>query len=186
MSPGTRRFLLTMLGLAAGVGMLSVVLGRMASKRKGDPDWRVMQLLGGQASAELLRSPQKVQAFRISMPREGETLGPTSPLLGAFPVRGEPTEVSAADAAVLADVLLDTATYDFQHAKGGKSLTPTLGLRFQRESSRLDVAICPATRQVLFYRHGKLTGFEDLDAALPQLGPPLRRAFPDDPDLAAW
>ncbi len=144
--------------------------------RKG-PDWRVLQLYGGQGSVEALQSAARVEAFRVdpaARPPE-----PGVAYVGVHRVSAGPDDVPAAVAAELGALLADAGTYDWRHAKGDP-YRPTYGLRFSRDVSKVDIALDLESRMLTIHRHGKRIGVEDFDAAAPQIAAALAGLFPTE------
>ncbi len=160
---------------------LAVLAGAPACRR-GATDWRVEQLLGGPGSAEALAQPTAVDVFRID-PAAGPP-EPNVPYVGVHRVVAGPFAVAPDVAAELSRILADSATYDWRHAKSDP-YRPTYGLRFTRDATKLDIALDFTSSMLTAHRHGRRVGVEDFDAARAQLVAALRRALPDDPELAA-
>lgn len=145
-------------------------------------DWRVSALYGGPTSLSVLRQPQAVEAFRLDPERRDAT--PETPRLGGWAIASGPVPVDAATAAGLSSILLDPDTYDWARAKGCE-LRPGVGLRFVRDASRVDVALCFECDEVDVWRMGRRVMIEDFDAARPRLVAVAKRLFPDDPEIQA-
>jgi hypothetical protein len=148
-------------------------------RRKGT-DWRVTQLYGGPGSAQALTAPIRVQAYRISPKSHAPEAGVA--YVGVHRVTAGPVELESDVAARLSAILSDPGTYDWRRAKSDPYL-PTIGLRFTRDVSRVDIALDFSCDMLTIYRHGKRTGFEDFDDARAQLLAVLKPLFPEDADV---
>lgn len=144
-------------------------------------DWRVSSLYGGATSIQVLREPQKVEAFRIDPARRATQ---DEARVGEYPVTSGPVAVDAATAAELSSILLDAATYDWLSAKGCE-FTPGVGLRFVRDASRVEIALCFECDELMVFRMERRVGMEDFDAARPRLVAVAKRLFPDDAKIQA-
>ena len=158
----------------ATLGAIVLAALALGACRDG-PDWRVLQLYGGQGSLDALRSPVRVEAFRIA-PESGPPEAGV-PFVGVHRVVAGPVEVPPDLAAALSSALLDADTYDWRHAKGDP-FRPTYGLRFAKDVSRVDLALDLESRMLTVHRHGRRIGVEDFDAAAPRIAEILRRSFP--------
>jgi hypothetical protein len=158
---------------AAALALLSACRG---------PDWRVSQLYGGATSIDVLSAPQTVEAFRID-PAHGPK-DASSPHVGDFAVTAGPVVVGAEDVKELSAILLDPDTYDWLRAKGC-DFTPGVGLRFLKDASRVELALCFECDELLIFRRGQRIGMEDFDAARPRLVALVKRLFPDDAKIQA-
>ena len=144
-------------------------------------DWRVSSFYGGPTSIGVLREPRTVEAFRLDPERRPEK---DEPLLGDYAITSGPVAVDAATVAELSSVLLDPETYDWHRAKGCE-LRPGVGLRFVRDASRVDIALCFECDELVVWRLGQRIGIEDFDAARPRLVAVAKRLFPDDAKIRA-
>ncbi len=143
------------------------------------PDWRVIQLYGGAGSVQAITQPSSVEAFRIDpAPRAPE---PGVAYCGVHRVTAGPFALSAEDGATLAGVLRDPDTYDWRRAKSDP-FRPTIGLRFTRDVSRVDLALDMDSRMLTVHRQGRRIGVEDFDAAAPTLRALLERVLPPSTD----
>jgi hypothetical protein len=162
--------------------LVAAVLLTAACRRDGRPDWRVVQLYGGPGSVEALTSPVTVEAFRIdSVPRKPE---PGVAFVGVHAVTAGPVSVSAEAAKELSAVLADADTYDWHRAKSDP-YRPTVGLRFSRDVSRVDLALDFVSNMLTVHRHGKMINVEDIDDGRARLLAVVKPLFPDDPDVQA-
>ena len=146
------------------------------------PDWRVSQLYGGATSMGVLATPQAVEAFRIdpALPPKD----PAAARIGDFAVTAGPVVVDAATVAELSSILLDADTYDWMRAKGC-DFQPGVGLRFVKDASRVEIALCYECDELMIFRIGRRVGMEDFDAARPRLVAVAKKLFPDDPKIQA-
>ena len=185
-----KRTLLAVGGTIVALLLILIPLYRILAKGEGGAggaDWRVAQLYGNGASVDCLVAPQSVDAFVLD-PGSGIAAGPPLPqtsesptVIGRYAALANTTS-TLADAATmkeLSEILLDQNTYDWKRAKS-VPFRPTLGLRFVRDASRLEVAICFESNMVVAYRMGRFTGVEDMDAARPRLVAIAKRLFPND------
>ncbi len=148
---------------------------------RGDrPDWRIVQLYGGQGSVHAIQEPTRVEAFRIDPMISSASAGLER--VGLHKVTAGPVAVDAAGAAELADIFLAPSTYDWHSAKSCEFL-PGVGLRFTRDVSRVDVALCFECDMLTIHRHGKRIGVEDFDDERPRLVALMKRLFPDDAEI---
>lgn len=167
------------------VALLAVLAVAAVACRRGDPDdpkktdWRVVQLYGGPGSVEALARPRSVEAFRIdpvaSEPRAGVAY------CGVHAVTGGPFPLSAEDGAALSRVLRDPDTYDWRRAKGD-AFRPTIGVRFTREASRVDLALDLECHMLTVHRQGRRVGVEDFDDAADAIRAIVERTVPADGD----
>lgn len=160
--------------------VLALLALALVACRKGDdgrekPDWRVMQLYGGLGSVEAIAEPTSVEAFRI----EPEARPPEAGVAycGVHRVTDGPFALSADDAAELSRILRDADTYDWRRAKGDP-FAPTIGVRFTRQASRVDVALDLESRMLTVHREGRRIGVEDFDDAAEAIAAILLRAVP--------
>jgi hypothetical protein len=162
--------------------LLLAAVPLLAATGCGSKDWRVQQLYGGPTSMEVLTFPQVVEAFRIDprLPAPDKA----APRLGDFNILAGPVPVPAADADELKKVILDPETYDWYRAKGC-DFRPGVGLRFMKDASRVELALCFECDELMIFRHGRRIGMEDFDAARPRLVAVVKRLFPDDPQIQA-
>jgi hypothetical protein len=149
------------------------------------PDWRVSQLYGGGTSVDVLAKPQAVEAFRIDPdPRAKDPSDVKAPRLGEYRVTAGPVVLDAATTAELSSILLDPDTYDWQRAKGC-DFTPGVGLRFVKDASRVEIALCFECDELMIWRMGRRVGMEDFDDARPRLVAVVKKLFPDDAKIQA-
>lgn len=166
------------------MAVLALALTLLAATgcRKGRADWRITQLFGGLGSVEVLKSPSRVEAFRIASEPGEAPADRTS--IGHYPATSAAVEVDAETSKELSTLLLDPDTYDFLRAKGCE-FVPGVGLRLYREPSRVDIALCFSCDELMIFREGRRVGFEDFDAARPRLVAIVKRLFPDDEAIQA-
>lgn len=163
---------------AAVVALLALSL--VACRRTGPdgrakPDWRVIQLYGGAGSVQALIEPASVEVFDIDpLARAPE---PGVAFCGVHRVTGGPYLVSTADAEAFSAVLRNPETYDWRKAKGDP-FRPTVGLRFTRDVSRVDLALDLESRMLTVHRQGRRIGVEDFDDAEPAIREILDRVVP--------
>ena len=161
------------------IGRALLVLALVGAGCRGEgPDWRITQLYGGPGSVQALTEPVTVEAYRISpiarVPEAGVAY------VGLHEVTAGPVHVPAETAAELSEILANPDTYDWHHTKGDL-FQPTIGLRFTRDVSRVDVALDFVSSNMLtIHRHGKRIGVEDFDDARPRLLAIVKSLFPDD------
>lgn len=184
-----RRTPFPLVAAAAAVAALALGACRDAVRRSPSdpawrPDWRVAQLYGGPTSMDVLRSPQRVEAFRLDPSNPPSPALAGAPRLGDFAVTAGPVAVDAASAQELTSVLLDADTYDWLRAKGC-DFQPGVGLRFVKEASRVEVVLCFSCDELMIFRHGQRVGMEDFDAARPRLVAVAKRLFPQDAKIQA-
>ena len=165
---------------AISVGLIAVFAVSVTAC--SGPDWRVVKLYGGRGSIELIQKPTAVEAFRLAP--DGLPKGSETPRFGRFEITSDPVAVSAEDAKILDTILTSPDTYDWHRAKGC-IFTPGVGLRFARETSYLDIALCFACDELQIYREGRVVGMEDFDDARPQLLAIAKRLFPADEAISA-
>ena len=166
-------------------------------------DWRVKQLYGSATSIDCLTQPQAVDAFILD-PDSGIATAPEGPpsadrptVIGRYAAAlgGKSTSdgdkpatvhvlADATTVAELSTVLLDPDTYDWMRTKS-EPFRPTLGLRFTRDASRLELAICFESNMLVTYRMGRFTGVEDIDDARPAFVAIAKHLFPGDPRFAS-
>jgi hypothetical protein len=173
--------------------VLPLLLLVFAAASCGGTDWRVTQLYGGGTSIDVLSKPQAVEAFRIDpgipAPVGGSKDEPAAgaaaaPRLGEYRITAGPVAVDAATAAELSSILLDPDTYDWVRAKGCE-FRPGVGLRFVKDASRVEMALCFECDELMIWRLGRRIGMEDFDAARPRLVAVVKKLFPDDPKIQA-
>lgn len=146
------------------------------------PDWRVVQLYGGAGSIEAIEMPTHVEAFRISPDVSGPDANHER--VGLHRVTAGPVVVDDATATELSAILLDPDSYDWPRAKGCE-FRPGVGVRYTREVSRVDLALCFSCDELAIHRQGRRVGVEDFDAVRPELVAIVKRLFPDDADIQA-
>jgi hypothetical protein len=181
----------TMWTIAGGVALLAVLVPMMNVMSRGT-DWRIVQLYGGATSAQCLREPQTVEAFVLE-PGTAAAASPEGPpdpaaptvigRYGAAPGTSHQT-VDAATVAELSEILRKDESYDWFRTKSAP-FRPTLGLRFVRDESRLELAVCFESDMIVAYRMGRFVGVEDIDPIRAQLISAARRLFPGDPRFAS-
>jgi hypothetical protein len=155
-----------------------LALAPTACRRGGEdkPDWRVIQLYGGQGSVAALKDATIVEAFRIEPLPEQPEAGVA--FCGVHRVTAGPFPLSPEDAEALSAILRDAGTYDWRRAKGDP-YQPTFGVRFTREASRVDLAFDLESKMLTVHRAGRRIGVEDFDDAAEQVAAILRRTVPD-------
>jgi hypothetical protein len=146
------------------------------------PDWRVVQLYGGAGSVEAIEAPTRVEAFRIAPDVVGPD--PTYERVGLHRVTAGPVLVDESTSSELSAILLDPDSYDWQRAKGCE-FRPGVGVRYTREVSRVDLALCFECDELTIHRQGRRVGVEDFDAVRPGLVSIVKRVFPNDPEIQA-
>lgn len=181
----------TMWTIFGGVLLLAVLVPMMNVMSRGT-DWRIVQLYGGATSAQCLREPQTVEAYVLA-PGTTAAVSPEAPpdpsaptvigRYGAAPGTSHQT-ADPATVAELSALLRKDESYDWFRTKSAH-FRPTLGLRFVRDQSRLELAICFESDMVVAYRMGRFVGVEDIDPIRPQLIAIARRLFPGDPRFAS-
>lgn len=164
----------------AVLAALAAVLACAAACRGGD--WRVSQLYGGATSIGVLAEPQTVEAFRIAPAPGGPD--PSVPRIGDHRIVAGPVIADAATVKEVTALLLDPETYDWYRAKGC-DFRPGVGLRFVRDASRVEIAVCFECDEIKIWRMGRTVGMEDFDAARPRLVAIAKRLFPADADIQA-
>jgi hypothetical protein len=162
---------------------LAVSLALAAASCRGG-DWRVSQLYGGATSIDVLSHPQSVEAFRIDpgierRPASAAEEDAKAPRIGEYRITAGPVAVDTATSAELSSILLDPATYDWVRAKGC-DFTPGVGLRFVKDASRVEIALCFECDELMIWRLGSRVGMEDFDDARPRLVAVVKKLFPDD------
>jgi hypothetical protein len=151
------------LGGAASALLVAAALAGALAAGCGRADWRVVQLYGGQGSLEILSGPERVEVFRVeSQPSRPEAGEGAAQRVGEFRVTAGPQVLDEGGAAELAAILRDPATYDWHRAKGDP-FRPTVGVRFRRGASRLELVLDFESAMLLAYRHGRRVGVEDFD-----------------------
>ena len=158
-----------------------LALSLVACRRTGPdgrekPDWRVMQLYGGAGSVQALLDPSSVEVFDIDPIAQAPEAGVA--FCGVHRVTGGPYAVTTADAEALSTVLRNPDTYDWRKAKGDP-FRPTVGVRFTRDVSRVDLALDLESRMLTVHRQGRRIGVEDFDDAEPAIRAILDRVAPD-------
>lgn len=144
------------------------------------PDWRIVQLYGGGGSVEALQAPTLVEAFRIAPDAVGPD--PDYERVGLHRVTAGPVVVDEATSSELSSILLDPDSYDWQRAKGCE-FRPGVGVRYTRDVSRVDLALCFECDELTIHRQGRRVGVEDFDDVRPQLVSIVKRVFPNDPEI---
>lgn len=137
-----------------GLGTAMFLQQRIASR---NADWRIESLLGGGTGVACVKEPVKVTAFRLDPARfakEGEPAIGAAPILAEFPV-------DAATARELSAILGDPASYDWERpggaaAEDGRSsrADADFGLRFHKDASRVDIAVCSGPAILVVHRLG--------------------------------
>ena len=152
------------------------------SCRSRGPDWRIVALYGGGTSTDVLAKPLAVEAFRIdpALPPKDAS----APRIGDFAITSGPVALDAAAVQEMSSVLLDPDTYDWARAKGCDFM-PGVGLRFVKDASRVEIALCFECDELMIFRMGRRVGMEDFDTARPRLVAVMKRLFPDDPKIQA-
>ena len=166
----------------ASAALLAVVALTSSACRRSGPDWRITQLYGGPGSVQALTDPTRVDAFRVSPKAHGAE--PGIAYVGIHAVTAGPIPVPKDVAVQLSTLLSDAATYDWRRTKSDPYL-PTIGLRFTRDVSRVDIALDFTSNMLTIHRHGKRISVEDFDDARPQLLTIVKALFPDDEDVQA-
>jgi len=164
------------------VALVAVALLSVGCRRDG-PDWRITQLYGGPGSVQALTAPVSVEAYRISPTPRAPEAG--AAFVGVHEVTAGPVSVPAATATELSAILANPDTYDWHHTKGDPFL-PSIGLRFTRDVSRVDIALdFTSSNMLTIHRHGKRINVEDFDDARPRLLAIVKSLFPDDAEVQA-
>ncbi len=181
----------TLWTIFGGVVLLAVLIPMMNVMSRGT-DWRIVQLYGGATSAQCLREPQTVEAFVLE-PGDVAAAAPEGPPDPARPTvigryaAAPGTKHQTADAATIAELsalLRKDESYDWMRTKSA-AFRPTFGLRFVRDESRLEVAICFESDMIVAYRMGRFVGVEDIDPIRADLVRVAQRLFPGDARFAS-
>lgn len=165
----------------AAVAACACALLSVSCRSRG-PDWRIVALYGGGTSTDVLAKPLAVDAFRIdpALP----PMDASAPRIGDFAITSGPVALDAAAVQEMSSVLLDPDTYDWARAKGCDFM-PGVGLRFVKDASRVEIALCFECDELMIFRMGRRVGMEDFDTARPRLVAVVKRLFPDDPKIQA-
>ena len=167
--------------LLAGA-LLVTALSLAIGCRGGKPDWRITQLYGGPGSVQALTAPVSVDAFRIEPVARGAEPGVA--FVGVHEVTAGPVALSPEQSKALSTILANPDTYDWRRAKSDP-YAPTIGIRFSRDVSRVDLAFDFTSNMLTIHRHGKRIGVEDFDNARPALLALVKTLFATDPDVQA-
>ena len=159
-----------------------LALAALASCGGKGPDWRIVQLYGGRGSVSALTDPTRVEAYRIGPIPVG--VEPGVDRLGIHPIVRGPIAVPDELVAELSAALISPDTYDWALAKICE-FRPGVGLRFTREVSRVDIALCFECDMLTIHRHGKRIGSQNFDDARATFVNAVKRLFPDDEDIQA-
>jgi hypothetical protein len=164
--------------LAAAVLLSSLaVFGAAACKKKGT-DWRILQLYSGETSVALLRSPAKVQAFRLAP--LGAPPNPGDVHAGPYVASAAPVDVPADAAAELSTILADPDTYDWQRGAKRDGFRPQVGLWFVRGAYVLEIALDLDSAQLGVYAGDQPLGVVSCDTAKDRFAAIAKRVLPDD------
>lgn len=164
--------------VAAGLLFLAAAVG---CQRSGLTP-KVTGLYGGQANVLTIKSPDKVEAFRVQP--EPSPMGSADAMVGPYLATAGPVRVDGAGIRMLRNVLLSDTTYMWDVAKACEFM-PGVGFRFHKSGAPLEVALCFSCDELAIWRAGKKLGSEDFDSARPHLVALVKRLFPDDPKLQA-
>ncbi|MBI3856309.1 MAG: hypothetical protein HY293_11525 [Planctomycetes bacterium] len=139
----------------------------------------IEKLYGSAVNLEVLKKPERVEAFRLRRPKTKEE---DSPLYNKWPVALGPVAVDAKTAAQLSALLLDEQTFnDWDEAKGCIP-TPGLMLRFS-DSRQIDLAFCFECNIMFTYRGSAVLGGANFDRSHDLLLGHFISLFPADVDL---
>lgn len=149
---------------------------------------RVTSLLGGPDAVSVIsdRSGAVVrEAFRVdgAGPLRPKDPGASGTVHG-YPIVAGPVPLDDASAAVVADVLLDDATYLWDSAKHCE-FAPGVALRATRGTTVVDVLVCFSCDEVEIWVDGAKRGHEDTDPRRADLVRVAKRLFPGDAAIRA-
>lgn len=136
--------------VVAGVCTAMFLQQRMSAKHG---DWRIESLLGGGTGVACVKDPLSVTAFRLDPSRfakEGE------PAIGGAPILAE-IPLDASLGRELAALIGDAGSYDWERPGGAGTARADadFGLRFARDASRVDIAICSDAAILVVHRLGR-------------------------------
>jgi hypothetical protein len=163
--------------LVAAAAVLAIVSA--AGCPKSGPDWRVIQLYGGETSVALLRNADRVQAFRLGPPANGAKTPAPEVHAGPFPADGQRVELTTPLAAELSSILLDADTYNWQRMRN-TDFRPQIGLWFVRGSYVLEVAVDFESGRIWAYGGGQVLGARDIASGRDRVLAVAKAAFPGD------
>lgn len=144
-------------------------------------DPRIALLFGGTDTVDLVRTADKVEAFRINGQRRSSFDSIGQDILYGCKVLSEPIPVDRETHAELAAVLADSDTYFWI---GGKKCKPQPGvaLRFTKGQETLDILLCFEC-DILEINDGDGPVFEDFDYGRARLVAVVKQLFPNDADI---
>ncbi len=141
----------------------------------GDP--KVDALWAGLEGA--VRSPQKVEAFRLAQPDKPEMDYP------AVKETAGPVALDASSTKEVSTLLLDPASY-YRGAPKKCLPTPGVKLKFTGSSgSAVWVYLCFECKILIVYDGSTLRGQDDFDPAAPALATIVKKLFPKDAAIQA-
>ncbi len=139
----------------------------------GKPVGNLTAIFGSENGIDIVRNATSVKAFRIQSPAAYH------PLLANYEMTAGPLDVSDSAAMELRELLLDSANYDWDYAKG---CIPDFGVRvqFQHESDSIDVLFCFECNLMVVFHNEKPVGGEDFDKARREIVAIVKGLFKDD------
>jgi len=139
----------------------------------------IENLYGSAVNIDVLRKPDKVEAFRLRHPK---TQAEYSSNYNQWPVAAGPINVDATISAELAKLLLEEKTFCLWDEGKGCKPSPGLMLRFS-DTRQIDLAFCFECDILYTYRGSQALGSANFDYSHNLLLKFFIALFPSDPDL---
>jgi hypothetical protein len=164
--------------LGRAVLLLPLLLTAVVACKRRGVDWRIEQLYASETSADVVRRPAKVQAFRVR-PDAGE-FAPGDVHAGPFVASGSAVDVPPETAAELSAVFFDAGSFDWAGSPPRGVLRPQVGLWFMKGGRVLEIALDLETDQVGVFAGDQPLGHWSIDPARDRLSAAMKRVFVDD------
>ncbi len=139
----------------------------------------VVELFGGADVVELIRSADKVEAYRIEGDLYAKPHDEHAPRIRGYEVLSGPVLVDSESHDELAKALTAAWTYWWI---GGKPCIPQPGIAlvFTKGDAELEILVCFECDLLVVPRHNRSERVEDFDYGRPALVRIAKRLFPDD------
>lgn len=142
----------------------------------GHPDSEVI----GSANLTIIRSADSNTVSLIDGGVDHDEVGGVRVNVSDYPVTQNLGELASDQVPRLLAILLDPATYEWEHAKAC-IVTPGVRLSFQSASDQVDILFCFQCDILFVYRDGEYVSGGSFDFGRPQLVELLKDHFPNEP-----